>query len=428
MAQPKYYNEWVTYLMNSGLSATAAAQGAMQYGSVHPSSAPDFNPAWLPGSSTSGGTGSGGGGASAGDSQTENYIQQVKLEFPWIEVLGLWKMVENAIRNDEPWELIYARLQQTDQYKRQFAGMFDNRGQRRFASEAEYLNELEKYRQVLRTYGAYDPKNDDPLDFVSMITQGITPEQLEQRFRVYKELERSGQDVVDAFYVYAGMNITVDDLYRATVSDEYREKLRSSYNQTVAGQKLDYEKFITRATERGLNRVVSALGRMQKLGMLTGQAVAEIQAIDPNFAREMMGALFTAGGDKAAKSLSLDELMASFEYALIGSAATESGLAMPTKERIEELRRAGIDRAQALRAYGSFAEKQNALDAMAQRAKLTDSFDQQMFEDAVLLARGDAQRVLQRAMSFERSLGQQQGAFQQRLSDDGRLEQVGRAV
>lgn len=352
-------------------------------------------------------------------------IASLQAQFPWITTLGMWDMVEEAIRDDETWEQVYARVTQSTPYKRMFAGMLDSRGVRRFASEREYLNTIDDYRNVLRQYGVFDPTNDDSADYAGLVAQGILPQELERRFQVYKQLEEGSQDLIDSFYVYSGLEITVDDLYRSVTSTEYRTAMESAYNQTIAGKKLNYEAFITRATKRGIQRTVEALQRMRTLGLLTGAVVAEMQSIDPDFARQMMGALFRDSGATGTQ-LSVSELVTAFEYAMIGSAASEEGLAMPTKERIAELRQAGVDRSRAIQGYGRYAAQRNLLEAAAARSNI--DFDQSMFEEAVFLARGGASRDLSRILGREAAFGQAGGNFQQRMTDDGRLEQVGRNV
>ncbi|KKL61180.1 hypothetical protein LCGC14_2197920, partial [marine sediment metagenome] len=281
-------------------------------------------------------------------------LDQLRSQYPWLQVIGLDQFVVDAIRNGALVDEVLGKVRQTTQYKARFPGLVKADGTRRFSNEAEYLREEQAYRQVLIDFGAFDPDQDSAYDYLSFMDQGITSEQLKTRFQVYRSLERGSTELRDAFYVYAGMQVSVDDLYQAVVSPEFRQQMVSTYDETVAKQDLDYETYITRATERGLERVVETLRNMQTLGLVTGSAVSQMMSIDPNFAREMMGALFQSTG-AATGTMSVDELLSSFDYALIGSAAQQSGFVLPTKERLEEFRSAGVDRARALRGYSQAA-------------------------------------------------------------------------
>lgn len=351
-------------------------------------------------------------------------IDELITTYPWIQELGLTDLVMGLITDDMPGSGILEAVYKSEPYQKMFPGMYDENGRRRFASEREYMDRVEDYRTVLREFNAYDPAEDLPMNFAGFMAQGIQPGELQKRFSMYREVERAGQDVKDAYYVYAGMDVTTDDLYRAMVNPSFADQLQGEYDRNVAQNTFDYETFITRATERGLQRVAEQLEIMQSRGLVTSGVVSNLLAVDPNFAREVMGALFTGGDFNANKPLALDELETTFEYAMIGSAAKEQGLEMPTRERVARLRAAGVDRAKALRSYGAFSEQRTALRAMADRAK-GDSITQSLYEDAVFLGSGEAQRELDRATSGERSLGANRGGFQ--LGQSGRrITQSGR--
>lgn len=346
----------------------------------------------------------------------------------WISLMGIdeeWLL--DKLQEGKSLDQILAELRRTDAYRKLFPGIVDDKGFR--MSEAEYMDRVRSYRDVLKKYGYFNPGQDDPMDYVAWITAGTSAEELDFRFNVYTELQRTGQATIDAFYVYAGIDLSEDDLFRAVVNPQFREEMQSAYDQKVANQKLDYETFIARATEQGLKRAAKTLERMQKLGLLTGEAVSRMMSVDPDFARQMMGALFTGGGPSGeTEQLDLSSLEAAFEYAMIGGAAGEQGLTLPTLERIQQLRSAGIDRARAMAGYGQFAQLQGGLAGMAQRSNLADTFDQSMFEEAVFLNTADQARLLRQVTNQEKALGQVSGGFQSRLTDDGRVEQVGRRV
>ena len=356
--------------------------------------------------------------------QDTGLLDDLRSQYPWLIVIGLDQFVIDAIRQGADIDEVLARVRQTAQYKARFPGLVRADGTRRFANEAEYLREEQSYRQILIDFGAYDPNQDSAFDYLGFMDKGITPEQLGRRFQVYRALERGSAELRDAFYVYGGMDVSVDDLYQAVVSPVFRQQMISAYDETIAKQDLNYETYITRATERGLARVVETLRNMQTLGLVTGAAVSQMMAIDPNFAREMMGALFQSGGSGMG-TMSIDELLSSFDYAMIGSAARESGFILPTKERLEEFRSAGVDRARALRGYSQAALLQTGLESFAARFN-RGAIGQEGLEGAFVLGEATAARDVTRLFQQEAALGKTGTGFGQSL-EGGRIIQQGRA-
>ncbi|HEX7099351.1 MAG TPA: hypothetical protein VF377_08910 [Acidimicrobiia bacterium] len=355
----------------------------------------------------------------------QTLLDSIRQTFPWMQILGLEDFIVNLVREGATTEEILAKVRQTQQYKARFPGLVRADGTRRFATEAEYLAEEEKYREVLRKYNMWDPNQDSPFDYLAFLDSGISPEQLDQRLTLYRALERGSQDVRDAFYVYAGMRITVDDLFQAVVSPEFRQRMISTYDEAVAKQKLDYETFITRATERGLERVAETLRQMQTLGLVTGAAVSQVMNLDPDFAREMMGALFQTTGPDT-RTLSVDELLAAYEYALIGSAATEAGFELPTRERLEEFRSMGVDRARALRGYRLAALREAGLASMAERFNFGD-VTQVLLERAFVANEAGASADVTRLFQQESALGRTGLGFNRTL-EGNRVVQQGRSL
>jgi hypothetical protein len=228
--------------------------------------------------------------------------------------------------------------------------------------------------------------------------------------------------VKDAFYVYAGMKISDDQLFEATVDPTASKRLSDEYNQRVAAQKFDYTTWITRATEVGLERVSAQLSQLQSQGAVTGQAVRTITQTDPNFARQIVDALYTGGGN--GEPLSLNDLMHSFEYAAIGAAATNAGLSLPTKDRIAEIRAAGVDRAKAQQTYSQFGVAKGQLGAASQRYGM-GSFGQNEFEKAQFLGDVASQTQMQSALAAEQGAGKQQGQFRMEQGRQGGFTQQG---
>lgn len=344
--------------------------------------------------------------------------------FPWATELGLLDILNNEIQQGSTAEQAYATIQKTPQYQAQFAGMIDASGVRRFANERQYLDTINDYKDVLKEFGAYDPNQDKNIDYLGFIEQGIDPNELKQRFTTYRELEAGSQDLRDAMYVYSGLQVSVDDLYQAVVSPSFNQQLTSEYDRRVALSTFDYQTFITRATEVGLARAAESLRTMQQRGLVTGQVVSSLLQTDPNFARQVMDALFT-GTTPGTPTLPLDQLLHSFDLAMLASAATESGLEMPTRERVEALRQAGVTRARAIQAYGGFARNQGVLQGASQRANLGFEFDQQKWEEAVLLGKGQAVGDLSRLVATEDNFGRPQGGFAMTM-EGSRIAQAGR--
>ncbi len=356
-------------------------------------------------------------------SEEQGLLDELRANYPWLIVIGLDQFVINSIRGGASIQETLAAVRQTSQYKARFPGLIRSDGTRRFPTEADYLREEQAYRQVLIDFGAFDPNQDSAFDYLAFLDQGITPAGLERRFTIYRNLERGSTELRDAFFVYAGMEVSVDDLYQSVVSPEFRQQMISTYDETVAKQDLDYDTYITRATQRGLQRVVETLRNMQTLGLVTGAAVSQMMSIDPNFAREMMGALFQSSGSDTA-TMSIDELLSSFDFAMIGSAASQSGFRLPSIERVEEFRIAGVDRARALRGYSQAALLQGGLESFASRFN-RDTIQQFGLESAFVLGEANATRDVTRLFQLESSLGRQGTGFGQSLVG-GRIIQQGR--
>ena len=248
-----------------------------------------------------------------------------------------------------------------------------------------------------------------------------------------------------------------DDLYTYVVDPNRRQEMDARYMQAVATNPPDYRTFITRATEAGLDRVAQSLEDLQEQGVAIGGAADAIRNIDPEFAVMLADAVYNGGienlpgtpgakGDRLEEAgptqslvetlitrpegqpahLGLEELTAALEYAYIGGAASSQGLAIPDIARIVEIRQAGIDRAQALQAYGTFATQRSLLEG--QIARLNQgrrSFTQSDFEEAVFLSNADESDLLQRAAAREAAFSRSQGNAGFSTGRSGRLVQAG---
>lgn len=345
--------------------------------------------------------------------------------FPWLKRIGLTidQMREWVIQYPDSPEAILAEARKTPAWQNMFPGLRRADGTLR-TNESNYLQRDDEYRTLLKQFGRASSEYDSPMDTAAFWNQEIDPNELQQRLQTWDAIDRGSTDVKEAFYVYTGQRLTTDQLYEAAVYPEAATRLRDEYNQRVAASPLDYQTWITRATEAGLDRVTKSLGDLQNAGILTGGAISSVTATDPGFARQMMDVLYHGGDPQGGQFLSLQELLHSFEYALIGGAATANGLSAPSKEQVQALRQAGIDRAKAMEAYSAFASQKNALAGAVQRTNLGREFGQSEFEKAVLLQQAPESELLRRAQAQEKAAGESTGtaAFSQ---NRGALAQTG---
>lgn len=330
--------------------------------------------------------------------------------FPWMAQIGLapsW-FQDVAASSTSDAEIV-AKLRMTSQYKTRFGGIKREDGSMRM-TEAQYLSQEDGYRQVLKQAGVSADHMDNPADFLGWFQGDVDPNELKQRLTVWDQVKTGGQDMLDAFYVYAGMRLGTDDLYAAIVDPAASQKLTDEYNQKVASQPFDYQTFITRATEAGLSRVAGSLTSMQNAGILTGGVVQQIISTNPDFARTIMDALYHGGDPTTGQTLNLNELMHSFEYAALGAAATSAGLSLPSRDQIAQIRAAGVDRAAASKAYVDYGQNKNLYAGAVDRSG-GGQFSQSDFENAAFLGNaGDAGR-LNRALGQENAYGQAGGQF-----------------
>jgi len=357
-----------------------------------------------------------------------DFFNELKAQFPWLDSIGLdprW-FQENAAESSGTAELLN-RMRQTPQYKARFPGLYRDDGSVRM-TEAQYLSRENDFRTLLRQYG-FDVDNtyQTPASLLGFFDAEFDPNEFQKRLETYRSVQQSSQAKKDAFYVYAGLDITDDDLYEAIIDPAAAQNLTDRYNAAIAAGSLDYGTWITRATEVGLQRVAEVLTEMSRQGAVTGRAVQAVLNVSSEFARTMMDAIYTGGsGDVAGSTLSLEDLLSSFEYAAIGAAASEAGLQLPSKERLAEIRQAGIERNQAIQAYISYGQQAGAISGAVQRAGY-DQFTQDEFERAQFLGDGSLSRQLSQGLAAEEAAGRGGGEF--RFSEDaGRLVQRGFGV
>lgn len=358
--------------------------------------------------------------------RAESVVAGLQASFPWVDSLGLTDTILNWIRNDgitDPFEIV-SNLRQTDQYQAQFVGIRRPDGTLRM-NEAEYLNTRTQYQQLLNQYGSAEQSYEDPSDFGVFFENDISVQELGQRFELYDSLRRGPSDIRAAFFVYAGIPMSDDDLYAYVVDPTTREGLDAEYQARSTAQDLDYDTYIDRVTAVALDASQRSLENLAAAGMdVTGMQQALLN-VDQATARNFVDVLNT-GGTLDGGALQMSELIAAFEYAAIGSAAAGAGLLMPSIDRLEEFRNAGIQRSQAISAYGDFARDRTALAAMVGRARGT-SFGQSEFENATFLSRPDDERTLRAAIAQEEAAGAQTGNAAFERDQYGRVIQRGLA-
>lgn len=354
--------------------------------------------------------------------------RQVEANYPWAVRLGLIDFVADMIRDDASPEEIHAAIRQTPEWRAQFPGFYAEDGSKRFSNEAEYMRYVDDIRDVLKEFGYYDATQEAPLNYLGWIKAGVDPNELRNRFEMYRDLEAGSKELRDAFYLYAGLEVSVDDMYRAVVDPSYQNEMMQRYDRAVAQTPLDYETYITRAAELATRDLADAVGAAVDQGIVPGSMLRDVINIDPNVARGWLDVLQAQGaqgpGRQDTPYLSFDELNTAFQYAVLASAASERGLALPDRDRLAEFVQAGVSRAAANRAYSTFATQRFGLAGMAARARVRE-IDQTLFEEAALLGDAEAGRVIQKAQGLEDALGQAGGGFAQSLEGE-RVVQRGR--
>ena len=336
--------------------------------------------------------------------------------FPWMEQLGLQSDIRQWLIDGLEGEALLGALRKTPQYQQMFPWIKREDGTLRM-TESEYLRAQTEYRRVMRQYGFEEPKNS--MEYGAFFTGEVSADELKDRLEVYRGIERAGRPAREAFYIYAGMKLSTDDLYEALVEPQRWAALESEYNVRVAQNPLDYDTWVARATEVGLQRVTDTLQAMEREGAVTGTAIERIRAVNPDFAQRMMDTLYHGGEPGAGEYMeSLDDLMATFEEAMIGGASAAAGLGLPDKQRVARLREAGVQRANALRRYSEFGATQARTSGAVQRAG-GGEFGGREFEAQEWLGDASLRNLMDRALGQEKALGEAAGGVDVRFTESG---------
>lgn len=175
---------------------------------------------------------------------------------------------------------------------------------------------------------------------------------------------------------------------------------------------------------------METLQNLESQGILPTGAAARINALSEEERQGLVEALYLGDATNQDPLLEFDELTEAYQFAIIGGAASEQGLVAPSLDRVKAMRNAGIDRAQALKAYGNFAGQQGLINAMLSRTNVqgqgVSTFDQSDFEEAVFLSQAEETDLLTRARQSEQALSRGSGGFATSMQGN-RLRQTGRS-
>ena len=340
--------------------------------------------------------------------------------FPWLRQLGIGPQLLTWVKDGYTDEAIVGLTRQTEQWKQMFQGIVRPDGTLRM-NESQYLQTKDAYSSLLFNYTGQ--RVTDSAQIKALLDNEVSPAEFEQRLQVWDTLQRDGGDVRSAFYVYAGMRLSDDDLYAYVVDPARREQLDAEYTQRAAATQLDYGTWITRAAEAGLQNVSDALVSMRNQGVATDEAIRRVQSLNPDMAVQMADLLYHGGAPTAGSYLGLSELLRAFELAMIGSEATQAGFTLPDQQRVEAFRQAGVDRQKALDSYATLASQFGQIQGITGR--IGARFGQTEWESAQLLRRGPEVALLQQAAAQEAALGRASTTGEFAFDATGRLRQRG---
>ena len=347
-------------------------------------------------------------------------VDIVNSAFPWLKNLGLGDRILQWTQQGYNADTMLGLVRQTQQYKSMFEGITRDDGTMRM-NESQYLANRDAYSTMLFNYTGQRITSSSQI--AGLMENEVAPAEFEKRLQVLDTVKRDGAQVRSAFYIYAGIKLSDDDLYGYVVDPTKRSELDKSYSQQAASTKLTYDMFITRSTEVGIQNVTDQLANMRDQGIATDEAVRRMQSINPDMAKQMTDLLYHGGDPQGGSLLGLNQLQSALEYALLGSAATEQGFNLPTADRIAAFREAGITRAKALDAYGTFSSQMGKIQGETER--VGHEFGQADWENAQFLRNGAAMATLGQAQAQEQALGSANNAGAISFDQQGRVVQRG---
>ncbi|MBF83487.1 MAG: hypothetical protein CL489_03320 [Acidobacteria bacterium] len=368
----------------------------------------------------------------------ETALEWALKHFPWAKNLNLGAMIKSAVEEDTDTDVLIAQVRDTPNYRATFPGMTDDVGRMRFLNEQAYVDQVGEYRNVLQDAGSiggrqiFDATKENPVDYATLMERGISTAELQSRLDTYRDLTNNSWHVRAAFSTYANMEVGVDQLYQTVVDPEASATLAGQYNQNVLDADFDYSSWVANATQAALDATMETLQDLRTQGIVDEGILARINSLTgEGEAQALVEALYLGEPDDGDSLLELDELIEAFQFALIGGAAMEQGLTAPSKERVGTFRQAGIDRAKALRGYGTFVNQGSMIRSMLGRTNVQGEgvgrFGQGEFEDAIFLSQAPEMDLLTRARQGELARSRAPGGFAT-TAKGSRLAQPARAA
>jgi hypothetical protein len=344
-------------------------------------------------------------------------------DFPWLKTVGITPArIQQLVATSSGASELMTKIQNEPAWRSRFTGLYRQDGSQRM-TPAEYLQTEQAYRTLFRQAGIdVDKEYATPASLVGLFEAEKSPDEVRDELQVWQQVKQAGPRVREAFYTYAGMTPDDDALFEAAVDPAKEQALYNAYNAKVAAEASGpnaWKNWITRATQAGLSRVAKVLSDAQTQGQTKGAAVQQVLEVDPTFARQIMDAIYHGGDPTPGSStpLSLNELLDAFEFMAVGAAASEAGLELPTKERLSEIRAAGVDKAKMIAGYAAFGQNQGVLSAAVQRARGT-TFGQTQFESAQFLGNAAAAGDLAAGQNYIEAAGRDVGTF--RFGEQGK--------
>ena len=369
--------------------------------------------------------------------QTRNAVYDwINTQFSWARDLGLEDMIRDAIENNIDDDVMIAQIRQSPQYLAAFPAITDEQGRMRFLDEADYVDQVREYRNVLRDAGSigdrliFDPNTESALDYAAFMERGISTEELSQRLDTFRNLNNASSGVRAAFKAYANMDVPVEMLYQAVVDPKTATDLIGEYNQNVLDANYSYPEQLANWTDAIREQTLEQLTSLEAQGFLPEGAMNRINALSGDEQQALVEALYIGDVTENDPLLEFDELAEAYQFAIIGGAASEQGLVAPSLDRVKAIREAGINRAQALKAYGMYSGQKGLINAMLSRTNVQgqgmSAFTQSDFEEAVFLNQAEETDLLTRARQSEQALGRAGGGFATSMQGN-RLRQTGRS-
>ncbi len=202
-------------------------------------------------------------------------VRAIWAAFPWLAQLGegIYELVTRLVINATPSSVIASEIRQTEQYKIRFAGM-EARAARGLSpiTEAEYLEDEDSYRTLLREYGVlsyYGATDEDFHSFAAtQIGADVSPAEMSRRLDAgMAQVIDSGPEVQEAFEQFYGFKPTEELLLLYALDPD--RGLREIENQLqtvfIGSEALRYGLNITRTrsemlAESGISREMARTG------------------------------------------------------------------------------------------------------------------------------------------------------------------------